>query len=77
MTTGLNSQCHEIFGDDYDRRAANDVICTLMHLVLKHQLHRQLLFCCCSAFNTIHPHMLEKLVNLKVNPFLIYWYHLF
>lgn len=63
-------------------RGTNDAISTLMHLVLKHlesSLAYRLLFIdFSSAFNTIHPHtLLEKLVNLKVNPSLIHCYYSF
>lgn len=61
----------------------NDAISTLMHLVLKHLespvAYARLLFIDFSfAFNSIQPHkLLEKLVALKVNPFLIKLYYSF
>lgn len=61
----------------------NDAISTLMHLVLKHlerpAAYARILFIdFSSAFNSIQPHkLLEKLVELRVNPFIVKWYYSF
>jgi len=61
----------------------NDAVSTLMHLVLKQlespTAYARLLFIdFSSAFNSIQPHkLLEKLINLQVNPFIIKWYYSF
>ena len=64
-------------------RSTSDAILTIMHLILKHlespNANARLLFVdFSSAFNLIQPDiLLKKLVELKVNPFLIRWYHSF
>lgn len=62
-------------------RSTNDAISTLTQLVLKHleSLAARLFFIdFSSVFNSIQPHkLLEKLVNLGVNHFIINWYYSF
>lgn len=64
-------------------RGTNGAISRLTHLVLKHlespASYARLLFIdFSSAFNSIQPHkLLEKLINLRVNPFIINWYYSF
>lgn len=64
-------------------RSTSDAISTVMHLTLKHlespDAYARLLFVdFSSAFNLIQPDiLLRKLVELKVNPYLISWYHSF
>lgn len=71
------SLCHYQFA--YEKNRGTDD--ALMHLALKHlesPVAYATLMCIdfSSAFNTIPLHiLLNKLVQLGVNPFLIKWYH--
>jgi len=65
------------------KRSTSDALATITHLTVKHlespAAYARLLFVdFSSAFNSIQPDiLLRKLVQLKVNPFLIRWYHSF
>ena len=65
-----------------DKLGTGYAVNTLVHLILKH-LKQPKAYACMpfvdfsSAFNTIQPHVLFVEKEMKVNPFIIKWYHSF